>query len=157
MSDPKQLGEYLRKQRKKKGLTLVELSEKSGVSQPYLSQIENGKGGIPSPEILFKLTKPLGLTHAHLMIKAGHIQLGPFDHEDDILETDYEAEMREKEYQESIAKIKEMAALKKDLSYFLQQPDITYHGHPLTDQDKQLITAYLEALFKDRIPPEKLE
>ncbi|MED4754614.1 helix-turn-helix transcriptional regulator [Brevibacillus choshinensis] len=155
MSDSKQLGEYLRMQRKKKGLTLVELSEKSGVSQPYLSQIENGKGGIPSPDILFKLTKPLGLTHAQLMIKAGHIQLGQFDHEDDILETDYEAGMREKEYQERIAKINEMAVLKKDLSNFLQQPDITYHGHQLTDQDKQLIAAYLDALYRDRISSEK--
>lgn len=155
MSDSKQFGGYLREQRKKKGLTLVELSEKSGVSQPYLSQIENGKGGIPSPEILFKLTSPLGLTHAHLMIKAGHIQLRASEHEDDILETDYEADMRKKEYQEEIAKIREMAALKKDLTYFLEQPEITYHGHQLSDQDKQLITAYLDALFRDRISSEK--
>lgn len=151
MDNSKQFGEYLRKQRKSKGLTLVELSEKSGVSQPYLSQIENGKGGIPSPEILFKLTNPLGLTHAHLMIKAGHMQLGPFDHEDDILETDYETALRKKESQERIAKIDEMVALRKDLSYFLQQPDITYHGHTVTDQDKQLITVYLDTLFRDRI------
>lgn len=150
MSDSKPLGEYLKAQRKKQGLTLVELSKKSGVSQPYLSQIENGKGGIPSPEILFKLTNPLGLTHAHLMIKAGHMQLGPFDHEDDILETDYETALRKKESQERMAKLDEMAALRKDLLYLLQQPDITYHNHPLTEDDKKLILDMLSRIYPDQ-------
>ncbi|HZG81764.1 MAG TPA: helix-turn-helix domain-containing protein [Brevibacillus sp.] len=155
MSDSKQFGGYLREQRKKKGLTLVELSEKSGVSQPYLSQIENGKGGIPSPEILFKLTNPLGLTHAHLMIKAGHMQLGPNEYEDDILETEYEKEFYEQRDDQRYKEILNKNLFFKDLTYMLEQSNITYKDIPITDQDKQLITAYLDALFRDRISSEK--
>lgn len=47
-------GTSLRLLRKSKKLSLVKLSELSGVSNPYLSQIENNKF-IPSLEILHKL------------------------------------------------------------------------------------------------------
>ncbi|WP_103108815.1 helix-turn-helix domain-containing protein [Brevibacillus reuszeri] len=42
-----------------------------------------------------------------------------------------------------------------ELHDILKRPSVTYHSHLLTDQDKQLITAYLDALFRDRISSEK--
>lgn len=42
MIEPEKLGERLRHLRKQKGLTLNELSELAGVSQPFLSGLENG-------------------------------------------------------------------------------------------------------------------
>jgi transcriptional regulator with XRE-family HTH domain len=68
--DPVEFGAYLKQLRKAKGLTLCEISE---VSHPYMSQIENGKKGLPSPDIIRKLSTALGVTHIGMMIKAGHI------------------------------------------------------------------------------------
>lgn len=42
MVDPVTLGERLRRLRKFKGWTLLELAERAGVSQPFLSGLENG-------------------------------------------------------------------------------------------------------------------
>lgn len=66
-----EFGTYLRNKRKEVGLTLVELSKKSGVSQPYLSQLENGKGGAASPEILKKIAIALEVPFIELGVKAG--------------------------------------------------------------------------------------
>ncbi|MGG4344963.1 helix-turn-helix domain-containing protein [Paenibacillus lautus] len=79
--DVNEFGRYIKSLRKEKKLTLIELSELSDVSHPYLSQIENGKRGIPSPDILNKLADPLGVSYAELMIQAGYIDelLGRMD------------------------------------------------------------------------------
>ena len=66
-------GEYLRCLRKNKKMTIRQLELYSGVSNAYLSQLETGKRGIPSPEILKKLFNPLGVEYKELMIKAGYI------------------------------------------------------------------------------------
>ncbi|MCB5238899.1 helix-turn-helix domain-containing protein [Niallia circulans] len=71
--DPIEFGEYLKKLRKDLGYTLTELSKLSGVSQPYLSQMEGGKRGIPSTETLRKIAEPLDINYSELLIKAGHI------------------------------------------------------------------------------------
>lgn len=67
----KSFGSYLRELRKEKKLTLVQLSELSGVSNPYLSQIENDKF-VPSIDILNKISKPLEVSSLTLMFHAGY-------------------------------------------------------------------------------------
>ncbi|WP_281869927.1 helix-turn-helix domain-containing protein [Brevibacillus parabrevis] len=42
-----------------------------------------------------------------------------------------------------------------ELTEVIENVSITYHGHTVTDQDKQLITVYLDTLFRDRISSEK--
>lgn len=69
----KDFGLYIRKLRNEKKLTIRQLELYSGVSNSYLSQLENGKRGIPSAEVLKKLSSPLGVTQSELMIKAGYI------------------------------------------------------------------------------------
>lgn len=45
----------------KTNLTVRKLHEKSGLSHPYISQLENGKrGSLPSPEIILKLATGFG-------------------------------------------------------------------------------------------------
>jgi len=69
-------GQYLRGLRKKKGLTLKELGKEIGLSYSYLSQLERGERGIqgvPSPEILKLLYKPLGADLIEMMEEAGHL------------------------------------------------------------------------------------
>ena len=64
------LGEYLREQRKSARLSLRQLSELAGVSNPYLSQIERGLKR-PSAEILQQLAKGLEVSAESLYVKAG--------------------------------------------------------------------------------------
>ena len=66
-------GEYLKSLREAKNLSFRKLEALSGVSYVYLSQIENGKRGIPSPDILKKLVAPLGVTYKELMQAAGYL------------------------------------------------------------------------------------
>jgi SOS regulatory protein LexA len=73
MTEIKEFGNYLKKLRKENGLTIRQLTEKSGVSNAYLSQLETGKRGLPKPEILAKLHGPLGVGYDELMEKAGYI------------------------------------------------------------------------------------
>jgi len=77
--EPSEFGDYLRQLRTAKGLTLVELSKASSVSQPHLSNIENGKRGIPSPDILKKLAGPLGVSYSELLSKAGYLDEWEYD------------------------------------------------------------------------------
>jgi SOS-response transcriptional repressor LexA len=71
----KDFGEFLLRKRKEMNLTLKDLENLSGVSNAYLSQIENGKRGIPSPEILEKLAYPLEIGYNELMRRAGYVKL----------------------------------------------------------------------------------
>lgn len=73
--EPKEFGEYLKSVRKEKGLTIRQVEAYSGVSNAYLSQLENGKRGIPSPEIIKKIHKPLGIDYNELMSKAGYLEV----------------------------------------------------------------------------------
>ena len=67
------LGEYLREQRHSAQLSLRQLSEVAGVSNPYLSQIERGLKK-PSAEILQALAKALRISAESLYIRAGILE-----------------------------------------------------------------------------------
>ena len=64
------LGDYLREQRQSAKLSLRQLSELAGVSNPYLSQIERGLKK-PSAEILQQLAKGLQVSAESLYVRAG--------------------------------------------------------------------------------------
>ena len=64
------LGEYLREQRLGARLSLRQLAELAGVSNPYLSQIERGLRR-PSAEVLQQIAKALRISAEQLYIRAG--------------------------------------------------------------------------------------
>ena len=64
------LGDYLREQRQSAKLSLRQLAELAGVSNPYLSQIERGLKK-PSAEILQQLAKGLEVSAESLYVRAG--------------------------------------------------------------------------------------
>jgi len=53
--------------REKRHLTQSQLAQKSGVSQGYISELENGKKQNPSAKKLKKLSKVLGIALADLL------------------------------------------------------------------------------------------
>jgi transcriptional regulator with XRE-family HTH domain len=64
------LGDYLREQRLSSRLSLRQLAEQAGVSNPYLSQIERGLRR-PSAEVLQQLAKALRVSAEQLYLRAG--------------------------------------------------------------------------------------
>lgn len=66
--------EQLKQFRKRKGYTIREVSDRSGVSAAYISQLENGNRGVPSPDILLKLSEGLNIPYAELMRIAGYLE-----------------------------------------------------------------------------------
>ncbi|WP_406138524.1 helix-turn-helix domain-containing protein [Streptomyces sp. NBC_01089] len=76
------LGEYLREQRRSAQLSLRQLADAAGVSNPYLSQIERGLRK-PSADILQQLAKALRISAETLYVQAGILD----ERERDELET----------------------------------------------------------------------
>src|SRR5947209_3261051 len=73
------LGAKIRRQRRRLGLTLDELSGKTGISKPYLSLIETGRvPNPPSDEKLRRLEQVLGFAPGELLSQA-HLQRTPRD------------------------------------------------------------------------------
>jgi transcriptional regulator with XRE-family HTH domain len=64
------VGEYLAEQRKQAKLSLRQLSDIAGVSNPYLSQIERGLRK-PSAEVLQQLARALRISAETLYVRAG--------------------------------------------------------------------------------------
>jgi transcriptional regulator with XRE-family HTH domain len=64
------LGEFIREQRRIGRLSLRKLSELSGISNPYLSQIERGLRK-PSADILKEIARALSISVETLYVRAG--------------------------------------------------------------------------------------
>jgi transcriptional regulator with XRE-family HTH domain len=72
------LGDYLKEQRLAAKLSLRQLAEQAGVSNPYLSQIERGLRR-PSAEVLQQLAKALRVSAETLYVRAGILSLEDSD------------------------------------------------------------------------------
>ncbi len=73
MSDHiEKLGRLLADARKRQRLTLRAVEGTVGISNAYLSQLENGKVRAPSPVILHKLSDLYSLSYATVMQEAGY-------------------------------------------------------------------------------------
>jgi transcriptional regulator with XRE-family HTH domain len=64
------LGEFIRDQREGARLSLRGLSDRAGISNPYLSQIERGLRK-PSAEILQQIARGLAISAESLYVRAG--------------------------------------------------------------------------------------
>ncbi|MGB5157275.1 helix-turn-helix domain-containing protein [Desulfobacterium sp. N47] len=71
--ETKGLPEVLKELRTAKDLSLRQVEKKTGVSNAYLSQLENGKIKEPSPHILHKLAEVYDTSYNNLMKLAGYI------------------------------------------------------------------------------------
>lgn len=69
-----ELGKFIKKIRLENGLNITELARKSGISRPYLSQIESGSRA-PSNDLLLDLSKALGIDYSVMLGKAGRKEL----------------------------------------------------------------------------------
>src|SRR5579875_2351706 len=72
------IGEYIRQQREQAKISLRQLSQAAGVSNPYLSQVERGLRK-PSAEILQQIAKGLRISAEALYVQAGILEDRPAD------------------------------------------------------------------------------
>ena len=70
------LGDYLKEQRLGAQLSLRQLADQVGVSNPYLSQIERGLRR-PSAEVLQQLARALRVSAEQLYVRAGIVHPDP--------------------------------------------------------------------------------
>jgi HTH-type transcriptional regulator, competence development regulator len=66
------LGKTITAARERKGLTLRDVERETGVSNAYLSQLENAKIKAPSPNVLHKLAELYEVPYTALMAAAGY-------------------------------------------------------------------------------------
>ena len=72
------IGEYIREQREQAKISLRQLAQQAGVSNPYLSQVERGLRK-PSAEILQQIAKGLRISAEALYVQAGILEDRPGD------------------------------------------------------------------------------
>jgi|SRR5690625_337076 len=65
-----EIGNFIKKLRLEGGMNITEMAAKTGISRPYLSQIESGKRR-PSNDLLFQLSKTSGISYSTLLHVAG--------------------------------------------------------------------------------------
>lgn len=149
-----EIGSYLRNLRKMRGLTLVQLQEKSGVSNSYISQIENGQFQ-PSPDILKKLSVPLEISVFDLLKEAGYYSDEEYELATNLMNLNFRSVLKWSEDQ---------LFTEKDTII------IREHFHDLLARYKQLVERYAYAkrawssseglyrqLYKDRLSDEEIK
>lgn len=67
------LGDIIKRSRKLKKMTLVQLGEETELSHGYLSNLENNNRNNPSSEVLKKIADVLEIPHSELLAAAGHL------------------------------------------------------------------------------------
>src|SRR6202034_3370452 len=72
------IGDYIRQQREQAKISLRQLADQAGVSNPYLSQVERGLRK-PSAEILQQIAKGLRISAEALYVQAGILEDRPGD------------------------------------------------------------------------------
>src|ERR1700691_5833316 len=70
------IGEYIREQREQAKISMRQLAQSAGVSNPYLSQIERGLRR-PSADILQQIAKGLRISAEALYVQAGFLEDRP--------------------------------------------------------------------------------
>lgn len=115
--------DQLRGLRRLKGFTIREVASRSGVSTAYISQLENGNRGLPSPEILKKLSEGLNTPYSELMKIAGYL-------DDDRPDSEHLRNQKP-----------------VNLRRFLQDNAVEFDGMVLTNDEKEWIERVLTALF----------
>ena len=78
------IGSFIRSQREAAEVSVRQLAERAGVSNPYLSQIERGLRK-PSAEVLSQIAKALRLSAEVLYVRAGILEPGERSHVHDAI------------------------------------------------------------------------
>jgi transcriptional regulator with XRE-family HTH domain len=90
------IGSFIRTQREAAQVSVRQLAEKAGVSNPYLSQIERGLRK-PSADVLNQIAKALRVSAEVLYIRAGILEPSETNEVRDVIITDTAITERQKQ------------------------------------------------------------
>jgi transcriptional regulator with XRE-family HTH domain len=90
------IGSFIRSQRETAQVSVRQLAEKSGVSNPYLSQVERGLRK-PSAEVLNQIAKALRVSAEVLYVRAGILEPSDKSQVRDAITTDTAITERQKQ------------------------------------------------------------
>jgi len=90
------IGSFIRSQREAAQVSVRQLAEKAGVSNPYLSQIERGMRK-PSAEVLGQIAKALRMSAEVLYVRAGILEPAEASHVRDAIFADTAITERQKQ------------------------------------------------------------
>ena len=90
------IGTFIRTQREAAQVSVRQLAEKAGVSNPYLSQIERGLRK-PSADVLQQIAKALRVSAEVLYVRAGILELSETSEVRDAIITDTAITERQKQ------------------------------------------------------------
>jgi transcriptional regulator with XRE-family HTH domain len=90
------IGSFIRSQREAAQVSVRQLAEKAGVSNPYLSQIERGLRK-PSADVLSQIAKALRVSAEVLYIRAGILEPSEPNEVRDVIITDTAITERQKQ------------------------------------------------------------
>ncbi|WP_425805260.1 helix-turn-helix domain-containing protein [Desulfitobacterium sp. Sab5] len=116
-----EFGEYLRNLIENRGYSYRKLAMLADIDHTYISKIVNGKMGPPSPDILQKMAKPLGISYEELMKAAGY------------LDKDKNKDFWTRENEPSPQELEEL----------LKNSNVQFDGAPLDEADKEEILEFL--------------
>lgn len=89
-----ELGEYIKKVRTGKKLSLRKAAEMAGVSHPYLSQLETGSHNNPSASTLEKLAKGLDIDYNYLSYLAGYVNVPNIENDKNLTTAEKEEKIK---------------------------------------------------------------
>ncbi len=124
------IGEYIKKLREEKNLSINQLALYSGISAAHISRIERGLRE-PSPEILKKLAAALKVSYKDLMKTAGYLDIENYTSSED---KQWQPELTEKDKKDIV---KELEKLLNDLEH--SEGLAFFNGEPLDDETKEHI------------------
>lgn len=132
MSEGKRdLGGFIREQRRIAEMSLRRLSEVAGISNPYLSQIERGLRK-PSAEILQQIARGLSISAETLYVQAGILDEGS-ERSDLVAAIRSAPELNDLQKRALLEVYKSFVGSRVDLSEVL--PDDSHHAAPDGDED----------------------
>ncbi|MBX9638633.1 MAG: helix-turn-helix domain-containing protein [Mycobacteriaceae bacterium] len=117
------IGSFIRSQRETAQVSMRQLAERSGVSNPYLSQIERGLRK-PSADVLAQIAKALRVSAEVLYVRAGILEPGEASQVRDAIVTDTAITERQKQ------------VLLDIYSSFTQQNEATREESPSESDDE---------------------
>jgi transcriptional regulator with XRE-family HTH domain len=115
------IGSFIRTQREAAQVSVRQLAEKAGVSNPYLSQIERGLRK-PSADVLQQIAKALRVSAEVLYVRAGMLEPSEASEVRDAIVTDTAITERQKQ------------VLLEIYTSFCQQNEAAAGEEPTTDQ-----------------------
>ena len=117
------IGTFIRTQREAAQVSVRQLAEKAGVSNPYLSQIERGLRK-PSADVLQQIAKALRVSAEVLYVRAG------------ILEPSEASEVRDAIVTDTAITERQKQVLLDIYTSFCQQNEAAAGEEPTTDQEQ---------------------